>query len=54
MLEKSLGGIAKGGSTNLNEVYQYAQPVKARGLVFMDTPGYDPIGSDTTRKGVVD
>jgi altronate hydrolase len=45
VLEKSLGGIAKGGSTNLIEVYEYAQPVKARGLVFMDTPGYDPISA---------
>ncbi len=42
VLEKSLGGIAKAGSTNLVEVYQYAEPVRARGLVFMDTPGYDP------------
>jgi altronate hydrolase len=45
ILEKSLGAIAKGGSSNLNEVYEYAQPVKARGLVFMDTPGYDPISA---------
>ncbi|MDR3399865.1 MAG: altronate dehydratase family protein [Pandoraea sp.] len=45
VLEKSLGGIAKGGSTNLVEVYEYAQPVRARGLVFMDTPGYDPISA---------
>ena len=45
VLEKSLGGIAKGGSTNLNEVYEYAQPVRATGLVFMDTPGYDPISA---------
>jgi altronate hydrolase len=45
VLEKSLGGIAKAGSTNLNEVYEYAQPVKARGLVFMDTPGYDPVSA---------
>lgn len=45
VLEKSLGGISKGGSTNLTEVYEYAQPVKARGLVFMDTPGYDPISA---------
>ena len=44
VLEKSLGGIAKGGSTNLTEVYEYA-PVRARGLVFMDTPGYDPISA---------
>lgn len=45
VLEKSLGGISKGGSTNLVEVYEYAQPVRARGLVFMDTPGYDPISA---------
>lgn len=45
VLEKSLGGIAKGGSTNLAEVYEYAQPVRVRGLVFMDTPGYDPISA---------
>ncbi|KQW61534.1 UxaA family hydrolase [Variovorax sp. Root411] len=45
VLEKSLGGIAKAGSTNLVEVYEYAQPVRARGLVFMDTPGYDPISA---------
>src|SRR5450830_297711 len=45
VLEKSLGGISKGGSTNLVDVYEYAQPVKARGLVFMDTPGYDPISA---------
>jgi len=45
VLEKSLGGIAKAGSTNLNEVYEYAQPVRAQGLVFMDTPGYDPVSA---------
>jgi altronate hydrolase len=43
ILEKSLGAVAKGGSTNLMAVYQYAEPVTARGLVFMDTPGYDPV-----------
>jgi altronate hydrolase len=41
ILEKSLGAAAKGGTTNLMEVYQYAQPVLSKGLVFMDTPGYD-------------
>ncbi|CAD6551770.1 Galactarate dehydratase (L-threo-forming) [Paraburkholderia kirstenboschensis] len=45
VLEKSLGGIAKAGSTNLTEVYEYAQPIRARGLVFMDTPGYDPVSA---------
>jgi len=43
ILEKSLGAIAKGGSTNLVDVYGYAEPVTAKGLVFMDTPGYDPV-----------
>lgn len=40
--EKSLGAVAKGGSTALQEVYKYAEPVKSKGLVVMDTPGYDP------------
>jgi altronate hydrolase len=43
ILEKSLGAAAKGGTTNLVEVYRFAQPVSAKGLVFMDTPGYDPV-----------
>jgi altronate hydrolase len=43
ILEKSLGAIAKGGTSNLVEVYRFAQPVGARGLVFMDTPGHDPV-----------
>ena len=41
ILEKSLGAVAKGGSTNLMAVYGYAEAVKSKGLVFMDTPGYD-------------
>ena len=40
--EKSLGAVAKGGSTALVDVVQYAEPVLTRGLVVMDTPGYDP------------
>lgn len=40
--EKSLGAIAKGGSTALRAVYEYAEPVTERGFVIMDTPGYDP------------
>jgi altronate hydrolase len=42
--EKSLGAIAKGGSTTLTGVYQYAEPVTARGFTFMDTPGNDWVG----------
>ncbi len=45
ILEKSLGAIAKSGTTNLVEVYEYAQAVTAKGLVFMDTPGYDPVSA---------
>ncbi len=40
--EKSRGAVAKGGSTALVDVYQYAEPVTAKGFVVMDTPGYDP------------
>ena len=42
ILEKSLGAVAKGGTTNLNGVYRYAESVKQKGFVLMDTPGYDP------------
>ena len=45
ILEKSLGAIAKSGTTNLVDVYEYADPVTAKGLVFMDTPGYDPVSA---------
>lgn len=46
ILEKSLGAISKGGTTSLNEVFEYAESVSGvRGLVFMDTPGYDPVSA---------
>ena len=45
ILEKSLGAMAKAGSTNLIEVVKYAEPVTAKGFVFMDTPGYDPVSA---------
>lgn len=45
VLEKSLGGIAKSGSTGLMDVYEYADHVIEKGLVFMDTPGYDPVSA---------
>ena len=45
ILEKSLGAVAKGGTTNLEAVYEYAELVKAHGFVFMDTPGYDPVSA---------
>jgi altronate hydrolase len=42
ILEKALGSAAKGGTTNLVDVYEYAEPITAQGFVFMDSPGYDP------------
>ena len=42
ILEKSLGAAAKGGTTNLNGVYKYAEAIESKGFVFMDSPGYDP------------
>jgi arabinonate dehydratase len=45
ILEKSLGAVAKGGTTNLCDVLRYAEPIRTRGLVFMDTPGYDPVNA---------
>ena len=41
IVEKSLGAIRKAGSTALNAVFDYAEPIKARGFVIMDSPGYD-------------
>ena len=45
ILEKSLGAVAKGGTSNLVAVYEYAEPVTERGFVYMDTPGYDPVSA---------
>jgi altronate hydrolase len=45
ILEKSLGAIAKSGTTPLVDVVEFAQAVAARGFVYMDTPGYDPVSA---------
>lgn len=45
ILEKSLGAVAKAGASGLMGVYPYAETIDARGLVFMDTPGYDPVSA---------
>ena len=45
ILEKSLGAVAKGGTTNLQAVYEYAETVSTHGFVYMDTPGYDPVSA---------
>jgi altronate hydrolase len=41
--EKSLGAVAKGGTTALTAVYRYAERVDKPGFVLMNTPGYDPV-----------
>jgi altronate hydrolase len=41
--EKSLGAVAKAGTSPLVDVVLYAEPIKAKGFVVMDTPGYDPV-----------
>jgi altronate hydrolase len=41
--EKALGGVAKGGTSQLVDVIDYAERVREKGLVFMDTPGFDPV-----------
>ncbi len=45
ILEKSLGAVAKGGTSTLNGVYLFAEPIDAKGFVYMDTPGYDPVSA---------
>ena len=40
-----LGAVAKGGTSNLQAVYEYAEPVTSHGFVYMDTPGYDPVSA---------
>lgn len=42
IFEKSLGAIAKAGSSPLRDVYEYAETVREKGFVVMDTPGFDP------------
>ncbi|MCK0196966.1 altronate dehydratase family protein [Ancylobacter sp. 6x-1] len=45
ILEKSLGAVAKGGSSTLRGVYRYAERIDRKGFVYMDTPGYDPVAA---------
>jgi altronate hydrolase len=45
ILEKSLGAVAKGGTSTLNGVFLFAEPIDAKGFVYMDTPGYDPVSA---------
>jgi altronate hydrolase len=43
ILEKSLGAVAKAGTTTLEDVADYGERVNGPGFVFMNTPGYDPV-----------
>lgn len=43
ILEKSLGAVAKSGTSILNEALDYAERITSPGFVFMNTPGYDPV-----------
>ena len=43
ILEKSLGAVAKSGTSKLRGVYQYGEKISERGFVFVDSPGYDPV-----------
>ncbi|MBI4637380.1 MAG: altronate dehydratase [Candidatus Rokubacteria bacterium] len=43
VFEKSLGGVTKGGTTPMMDVFLYGEPITTRGFVFMDTPGHDPV-----------
>ena len=45
ILEKSLGAVAKAGNSTLRGVYRYAEQIDCKGLVYMDTPGYDPVAA---------
>ena len=45
IFEKSLGSAMKGGTTPLQAVYEYAEPIDQAGFVFMDSPGYDPVAT---------
>ena len=43
ILEKSLGAVAKAGTSTLEDVVDYAERITKPGFVFMNTPGYDPV-----------
>jgi altronate hydrolase len=43
ILEKSLGAVAKAGSSPMTNAIDYAERIETPGFVFMNTPGYDPV-----------
>lgn len=45
IVEKSLGSAMKAGTSPMQAVYEYAEPIDKNGFVFMDSPGYDPVAT---------
>jgi len=43
ILEKSLGAVAKSGTSIMEDVLSFAEPIKKKGFNYMDSPGYDPV-----------
>jgi altronate hydrolase len=43
ILEKSLGAVAKAGTSTLEDVLEYSERLRKPGFAFMNTPGYDPV-----------
>jgi altronate dehydratase len=43
ILEKSLGAVAKSGTSTMEDVLSFAEPLKKKGFNYMDSPGYDPV-----------
>jgi altronate dehydratase len=43
ILEKSLGAVAKAGTSPLEDVVDYSERITKSGFTFMNTPGYDPV-----------
>ncbi len=43
ILEKSLGAVAKAGTSPMTDAIDYAERIRTPGFVFMNTPGYDPV-----------
>ena len=43
ILEKSLGAVAKSGTSTMMDVLDYGEQITSKGFNFMDTPGFDPV-----------
>jgi altronate hydrolase len=43
IIEKSLGAVAKAGTSPMMDALDFAERIETPGFVFMNTPGYDPV-----------